>query len=132
MKIVVDTNVLLRVVLNDAPEQSRVARHVLISSEAIIVGRHTLCEFVWVLRQTYKLPKDQIAQTVSALLNAKNVTTDSAAAEAGLKTMEAGADFADGVIAYEGWMAGGEEFVSFDKKAVAAMERQGVKARLLG
>jgi predicted nucleic-acid-binding protein len=131
VRVVADTNVLLRAVLDDDPAQSRTARHVLSSSEEIIVGKHALCELVWVLSQTYKLPKDQIAQTVSALLNAKNVITDNAAAEAGLKTMKMGADFADGVIAHEGAMAGGEEFVSFDKKAVTAMTKQGVRAKLL-
>jgi predicted nucleic-acid-binding protein len=45
--------------------------------------------------------------------------------------MNAGADFADGVIAYEGRWLGGETFVSFDKKAVAAIAEQGMKARLL-
>jgi len=45
--------------------------------------------------------------------------------------MNAGADFADGVIAYEGAWLGGETFVSFDKKAVEALEKQGQKAKLL-
>jgi predicted nucleic-acid-binding protein len=45
--------------------------------------------------------------------------------------MEAGADFADGVIAYEGAWLGGETFVSFDKKAVSAIAKQGMKSRLL-
>jgi predicted nucleic-acid-binding protein len=40
-------------------------------------------------------------------------------------------DFADGVIAYEGSWLGGETFVSFDKKAVAAIAKQGMKAKLL-
>jgi predicted nucleic-acid-binding protein len=46
--------------------------------------------------------------------------------------MRAGADFADAVIAYEGQRLGGETFVSFDKKAVAAIAKQGMKTRLLG
>jgi predicted nucleic-acid-binding protein len=45
--------------------------------------------------------------------------------------MEVGADFADGVIAYEGAWLGGETFVSFDKKAVAAVAKRGQKAKLL-
>jgi predicted nucleic-acid-binding protein len=57
---------------------------------------------------------------------------DSAAIHAGLATLEAGADFADGVIAHEGAWLGGETFVSFDKKAVTALEKQGQKAKLLG
>ena len=40
-------------------------------------------------------------------------------------------DFADVVIAYEGQWLGGETFVSFDKKAVAAIARQGIKTKLL-
>ena len=39
--------------------------------------------------------------------------------------LEAGGDFADGVIAYEGRWLGGEAFVSFDKKAVSLIAAQG-------
>jgi predicted nucleic-acid-binding protein len=49
--------------------------------------------------------------------------------EAGLEAMDTEADFADGVIAYEGRWLGGEMFVTLDKKAVAAMEQQGHQAR---
>ena len=45
--------------------------------------------------------------------------------------LEAGGDFADGVIAYEGNWLGGEVFVSFDKRAVALLTVQGRPARLL-
>jgi predicted nucleic-acid-binding protein len=38
------------------------------------------------------------------------------AAEAGLALLDAGGDFADGVIAYEGSWLGADAFVSFDKK----------------
>jgi predicted nucleic-acid-binding protein len=57
---------------------------------------------------------------------------DRPAVEAGLAVLDAGADFADGVIAYEGRWLGGETFVSFDKKAVAVIAKQGMQARLLG
>jgi hypothetical protein len=45
--------------------------------------------------------------------------------------LDAGGDFADGVIAYEGKWLGGETFVSFDKKAVALLTDQGHSARML-
>jgi len=45
--------------------------------------------------------------------------------------LQMGADFADGVIAHEGRWRGGETFVSFDKKAVSAIAKQGLKAILL-
>ncbi|EGG79200.1 transposase subfamily [Gluconacetobacter sp. SXCC-1] len=53
------------------------------------------------------------------------------AVEAGLALLEAGGDFADGVIAHEGVWLGGETFVSFDKKAVSLLKKQGEKTRLL-
>jgi predicted nucleic-acid-binding protein len=53
------------------------------------------------------------------------------AAEAGLALLEAGGDFADGVIAYEGHWLGADTFVSFDKKAVRRVEAQGRAVRLL-
>ncbi|MFA8593984.1 VapC toxin family PIN domain ribonuclease, partial [Xanthomonas campestris pv. campestris] len=45
--------------------------------------------------------------------------------------LDAGGDFADGVIAYEGNWLGGETFVSFDKKAVVLLTAQGQSTRLL-
>jgi predicted nucleic-acid-binding protein len=51
--------------------------------------------------------------------------------EAGLTILEAGGDFADGVIAHEGRFMGGETFVSFDKRAVSLISKQGQQATLL-
>jgi predicted nucleic-acid-binding protein len=45
--------------------------------------------------------------------------------------LEAGADFADGVIDFEGRWMGGETFVSFDKKAVTAIAKHGAQTKLL-
>ena len=52
--------------------------------------------------------------------------------EAGLSVLDAGGDFADGVIAYKGRWLGAEERVSFDKKAVSILKPQGKHARLVG
>jgi len=56
---------------------------------------------------------------------------DRAAVEAGLAMADAGGDFADGVIAFEGRALGGETFVSFDKKAVRLLRDIGAAARQL-
>jgi predicted nucleic-acid-binding protein len=53
------------------------------------------------------------------------------AVEAGLLVLEAGGDFADGIIAYEGTWLGGEVFASFDRRAVALLTQQGQPTRLL-
>jgi predicted nucleic-acid-binding protein len=131
MKISVDTNVLARAVLNDDPAQSRAARQLLKDASLIAVPLPCLCELVWVLRQGAKLPKDDVAATVRSLMNAGNVVVNRPAAELGLAVIEAGGDFADGVIAYEGAWLGGETFVSFDKQAVTLLSSQGEAARLL-
>jgi predicted nucleic-acid-binding protein len=54
------------------------------------------------------------------------------AVDAGLLVLEAGGDFADGVIAFEGSWLGGTTFVSFDKNAVAILSEQGIQARTPG
>ena len=51
--------------------------------------------------------------------------------EAGLAQLEAGDDFADAVIAHEGQWLGGHIFVSFDRQAVALLQKRGVAAELL-
>ncbi|HTW79928.1 MAG TPA: type II toxin-antitoxin system VapC family toxin, partial [Terracidiphilus sp.] len=118
MKVIADTNVLIRAVLDDDQVQSRASRLALSSADQVVISRHAFCEMVWVLRQRYKMPMAEIVRAIHGYLEADNVITDTAAVQAGLEAMNAGADFADGVIAYEGAWLGGETFVSFDKKAV--------------
>jgi predicted nucleic-acid-binding protein len=131
MKIIADTNVLLRFVLGDEPQQYKLALDAMEKSEAVAVTNHALCEMAWVLRSRFGVSRPAIAATIRALLETRNVVLDSATVNAGLTMLEAGADFADGVIDFEGRWLGGETFVSFDKRAVAALEKQGHKTRLL-
>ena len=131
MKVAVDTNVLVRAVVADDPAQASVAAKVLTEAELIAVATPCLCEFVWVLRRVYNFQPSDAATAIRALLAATNVEVNRPAVEAGLSVLEAGGDFADGVIAYEGNWLGGETFVSFDKKAVALLKAQGQSARLL-
>jgi predicted nucleic-acid-binding protein len=48
-----------------------------------------------------------------------------------LAHLEAGGDFADGVIAFEGAALGADTFVSFDRSAVKLALAQGLNAKLL-
>jgi hypothetical protein len=89
----------------------------------------SLCEFAWVPRSVYGYRASSIARAIRLLLAAENVETDRQVAEAGLAMLDAGGDFADGVIAYEGKWLGAETFVSFDKKAVEMLSSAGVSAR---
>jgi predicted nucleic-acid-binding protein len=131
MKVAVDTNVLVRAVVRDDLAQANAAALVLTEAELIAVALPCLCEFVWVLRRVYDFQPADAANAIRALLAVANVEVNRPAVEAGLLVLEAGGDFADGVIAYEGNWLGGETFVSFDKKAVALLTAQGLSARLL-
>jgi predicted nucleic-acid-binding protein len=131
MKITVDTNVLVRAVVRDDVRQARAAAKLLRKAELIAVSLPCLCEFVWVLRKVYGFPQQDISAALEALLNASNVIVNRPAADAGLAVLNAGGDFADGQIAYEGSWLGGEVFVSFDRKAVALLVKQGQKAKLI-
>ncbi|NTI04816.1 type II toxin-antitoxin system VapC family toxin [Agrobacterium rhizogenes] len=131
MKISVDTNVLARAVLQDDATQGHAAGKLLKEASLIAVSLPCLCELVWILRGGAKLPKEDVAITIRDLLDAGNVVMNRPAVEAGLAILEAGGDFADGIMAYEGNWLGGETFVSFDKQAVELLAEQGQTARLL-
>lgn len=131
MKITVDTNVLARAILQDDAAQCRTARKLLKDATLIAVSLPSLCELVWLLRQGAKLPKEDVAVAIGALLDAGNVVMNRPAVEVGLALLEAGGDFADGIMAHEGKWLGGETFVSFDKKAVTLLSNQGEAAQLL-
>lgn len=131
MKVTVDTNVLVRAAVGDDPAQAGIAAKVLTDAQLVAVALPCLCEFVWVLLRVYGFQSSDAAAAIRALLAAANVEVDRPAVEAGLSVLDAGGDFADGVIAYEGNWLGGETFVSFDKKAVALLEAQSQSARLL-
>ena len=131
MRITADTNILVRAVMRDDVVQAEAATRLLKEAEIIAVPLPCLCEFVWVLRRVYSLGQRDIHAALQALLNAGNVAVNRPAAEAGLAMLDAGGDFADGIIAVEGQWLGGETFVSFDRQAVALLEKQGQVARVL-
>lgn len=131
MKVTADTNVLVRAITEDHEQQSRLAQGTLRKADLIAISVPALCEFVWILSQGYKVPSNKIAEAIRQLINSANVQVDRPAAEAGLALLDAGGDFADGVIAFEGNWLGADTFVSFDKRAVKLMEAQGLSARLL-
>jgi len=131
VRITADTNVLVRAMTDDNPRQGRIARDALERAEMVALTSPTLCELAWVLSRGYKIPAGEIAEAFRRLIDAANVVVNRPAAEAGLAHLEAGGDFADGVIAFEGADLGADTFVSFDKSAVKLALAQGMNAKLL-
>ena len=131
MKIVADTNVLLRIIVGDDARQSQAALTAMEQADLVAVSLHALCELVWVLHRRYDVSRTDIAVVIRHLMNTQNIVLNRPAVEAGLSVLDPGGDFADGVIAFEGQWLGGETFVSFDQKAVALLTAQGQSTRLL-
>lgn len=135
VKITADTNVLVRAAVASedlAPEDARQAREavaVLRQAELIAVTIPALCEFVWVLRRVYSHPPSAIGRAIRSLCSSAAIVCDRPSVEAGLAWLEAGGDFADGVIAAMGREAGGDTFVSFDTKALRLGRSMGVSAK---
>lgn len=129
MKITPDTNVLVRVLVEDAAEQCKAAQAILRKADVVAISISALCELTWVLSRGYKISADDIAASIRHFINAANAVVNRPVVEAGLAFLEAGGDFADGVIAHEGNWLGADTFLSFDKKAVKLVEASGGLAR---
>ena len=132
LRITADTNVLVRAAVLDDPRQADLAAEVLRDADLIAVTVSALCEFVWVMARGYKRSSDEIVGMIRNLLESATVRADRPVIEAGLAMLEAGGDFADGVIAFEGSRLGGTVFVSFDRKALELIAASDGQTHLLG
>ncbi|RZJ42024.1 MAG: PIN domain-containing protein [Brevundimonas sp.] len=131
MKVVADTNVILRLLVRDDERQTRLAVKTLKEAESVALPLVALCEAVWVMGRTYGLPHTEIAAKLRDLIAIPTADYDALAVEAGLAILDAGGDFADGVIAASGAVLGGDTFVSFDRRAVKLLAETGQATRLL-
>lgn len=130
MKITADTNILVRPIVRDDAAQAAVAERLLSEAETIAIPTLCLAELAWVLNRLYGRSASEIATVIRTLTNGRTVKIDNQAVQAGLVVLDAGGDFADGVIAFEGARLGADFFVSFDGSAVKLLTRAGVAARL--
>jgi predicted nucleic-acid-binding protein len=131
MNIIADTNLLVRILVEDDAAQALAARATLDQADRIAIGNSALCELAWVLSRAYRQSTEEVAAAIRGLANAARVVMDREAVTAGLTMADAGGDFADGIIAFEGRKLGGETFVSFDKTAVRLLQDFGAAAQHL-
>lgn len=130
MRLTLDTNVLIRAIVADDEEQVIEARRILAETEEIILTLPALCELAWVLRSYYRTPNDQIALALRGLIASQNVLLDDEPVLDGLAVLDAGGDFADGVIASLGRTRGADAFISFDRQAVRILNTLGLAANV--
>lgn len=131
MRITADTNVLVRALVQDDPEQAKAATDLLEQAELIAIPVPVLCELVWVLRRVYGFAASDCATSIEALLGSRGVAVDRQAVRAGLKLLSAGGDFAAGVIAYGGRALGGEQLALLDSEAARLLSAAGEPVLLL-
>jgi predicted nucleic-acid-binding protein len=93
--IAIDTNVVVRFLVNDDPEQAQRARR-LIESEDVFLSTTVLLETEWVLRVAYKRPRARLLEMLRAFLGLPRVIAqDVRVAVTALEWAERGMDFAD-------------------------------------
>ena len=120
--IALDTTVLVRFLVQDDPEQARIANMVfdqLTDAAPGFVGREVLVELVWVLERAYGYGRAEIAATLDGLLSATELVIESAddVGVAADRYHNDGFGFADLMIAAAARRADATELVTFDRKA---------------
>ncbi|MEZ2222371.1 type II toxin-antitoxin system VapC family toxin [Rhizobium sp. RCC_161_2] len=121
--IAIDTNLIVRYLTGDHPEQSPRARGV-VDGEAVFVAATVVLEVEWVLRSTYGFRPIDVARALRAFGGLPTVTVEDAALiAAALELAEKGMDFADAL--HLGRSAHCEGFVTFDRKLVKAAKAAG-------
>ncbi len=126
VRITLDTNVLLRTVLQDDAEQAKAAEALLARATLLAIPIPVLCEFSWVLRRGYGQTASEVADTIQAICAIETVVTDSPAVKAGIRALRSGGDFADGAIAQQGESLGGSVLATFDLKALKVLCQGGL------
>lgn len=119
--IALDTNVLVRFLVEDDPRQSEEAagfiERAVVSGEQIFVSDVVVCEMVWVFSIAYRIRRAQIVATLRELLRARHLafTAPDVLARA-IDAFDRGkGDFADYLIREHARAAGCAHVASFDR-----------------
>lgn len=116
-----DTNVLIRYLTQDHPEQAeRATRYIEKASadDRLLINGIVLCELVWVLESAYGFPKEAIIDVVEKIFaTIQFEIEDKSAAWLALSDYKRHrADFADCLIGRKNSAFGCSETISFDKR----------------
>lgn len=116
-----DTNVVVRYLVQDDPDQSAVAAKLLdelTETDQGYLSLVTVVEVYWVLSRAYQVDTARCVELLAGLLDARELRIDRAeVVRAALTATQDGLDFADAVIAELGQAAGCQHTVTFDRRA---------------
>ena len=109
----IDTNVLIRWLVGDDPEQSIQANEIV--AEGAFVALTVALEVEWVLRNVFDLPRPAVADALERMLTVDTLLIDQGDALFwALERFRAGADWADCIHLISARSA--TNFVTFDRK----------------
>ena len=117
-----DTNVLVRYLVNDVPEQAEAARALLETLSAdnpAFVCREVAIELCWVLERNYRFSRDRIATILEELVASEEIRVEAAddVVRAANGYRRGGAGFSDRMIAAAARRSGADTLFTFDRKA---------------
>ena len=123
----VDTNILLRFLVDDDSEQSDKARHFLserTAEDPAYISAVVLAEVVWFLRRRLSYPPSQVVEMLRLLLASAEVVIEHADELDMLLVAAQGAsatNLADYLVAWAGLKAGCRKVITFDRKAAGTI-----------
>lgn len=118
-----DTNVLVRFLVKDDPDQAAQAvsfmRTACTAEDPCHVNRIVLCELEWVLESAYGYPRSTVADAIGRILRTSELLVEDAdEAWAALRAYrEYGADFSDCLLGQTNLGRGCESTATFDRRA---------------
>lgn len=121
-----DTNVIVRYLVQDDPEQAAIASSLidgLMEKDPAFLSLVSVTELYWVLRRAYRIADARCADLIEGLLEAREIRVDQdSVVRSALTSCRDGFDFAEAVIGALGQQAGCEHTVTFDRRAAEAEE----------
>jgi len=128
--IAIDTNVLLRILVNDSPQQTTLVKTLFSSHQHIYISRTVLLETEWVLRATYKIQSTEIQEAFTKLANNNRfVLENKPQLTQALNYYQNGMDFADALHLVN--LPIETTLYTFDKKFVKSANKMQADIELL-
>ncbi|MFT4188194.1 MAG: type II toxin-antitoxin system VapC family toxin [Aeromicrobium sp.] len=119
--IALDTNVVVRYLVRDDPDQAARADEVidtLTPSSPGFVSSIVLVELFWVLTRSYRVAPRAVARHLEEFVGSDDIVAENpSGVRFATAAVKGGADFADALVAEAARRAGAHETVTFDKRA---------------
>jgi predicted nucleic-acid-binding protein len=115
----IDTNVLVRVIVNDDRAQGKKALAYIKEHQPVFIGLIVLCEFCWVSTACYKFSKSELIQSIENILRTDQFIIENSDLvwSAIQEYRNQGSEFSDCLIAMVAKHQGSSKVGTFDKKA---------------